>query len=343
MPNMSSPSATVPSPVIVSDGVDFCSSVFPEHAFPPPDGVLDDYRRLCRRGYAVMARSRVAITGLARNIGQVLPVSIRRVEDLGRLFADYRVVVFENDSVDDTKLLLRHWSATNRRVTVICEDLSDPVNPATRCLARAERMADYRRRSQDQVLDTCRRYDATILVDLDILGGWSLDGIAHTFGHTGWDFVGSNGLVFRRQGLAMNVPRQYDTWALRFDRDLAPVPTVDGAGFVPGRGEPLVPVTSCFGGLGIYTMEAYAAGRYEADDIEHATFHRRLIAEGHHRLFLNPSQIVIYGRRHRRSDGIAQLLIGEWASLTGRRPPRALFGRSDSPTDVVAAANRAAA
>ena len=326
-----------------ADGADFLAAVFPEQAFPAAADTASDYGLACRRGYAAMAETRVAITGLARNLGAVLPLTIRRIEDLGRWFADYRVVVFENDSTDGTRLELKRWAVANRRVEVVCEDRHDPVNPTTRCLARAERMATYRRRCQEQVLGSCSRFDHTLIIDLDILGGWSVDGIANSFGHPGWDFMGSNGLVYRRRGLTMNEPRQYDTWALRFDDALTPLSTVVAGGMVYSRGEPPVRVTSCFGGLGIYTMDAYRAGRYSTDDLEHATFHREMIAAGFGQLFLNPSQLVIYGRRHRFGDRAIGLLLDGWAAASGRRQ-QTLFPRGCLPVaPAPVAALRAAA
>jgi hypothetical protein len=335
---------SLPTPPL--DAADFTGAVFPEHAFPPLADLADEYYAACRRGYAIMAASRVAIAGLARNVGRILPVTIKRVENLARCFADYRVVVFENDSEDDTKLLLARWARGNRRVLVTSEDLSDPVNPTTRCLDRAARMAHYRGRCQETVLDHCRRYDATILIDFDVHGGFSLDGVASSFGFPGWDFVGSNGLICRRAGLQMNALRQYDTWALRFDAALTPLSTVAAGGMVYQRGAAFVPVTSCFGGLGIYAMDAYAAGRYGTDDLEHATFHRSLIAAGHSRLFLNPSQLVIYGRRHRFGDGFVAAMLQGWSRLGGRRRSEELFARprrlSAGPAPAAARTRRAA-
>jgi hypothetical protein len=327
------------------DAADFSGPLFPEHAFPPLPARAEEYFAACRRGYAAMAETRVAITGLARNVGRILPLSIRRIENLARLFADSQVVVFENDSQDDTRPLLRRWASRNRQVDVTCERLDDPVNPATRCLDRAGRMASYRQRCQERVLELCPGFDAVIIVDFDVLGGFSLDGIASSFGRPGWDFVGANGLICRRHGLVMNALRQYDTWAIRFDTDLTPLSSAAAGGLVYERGDPFVPVTCCFGGLGIYTMAAYRQGRYGGTDLEHATFHRALIAAGHDRLFLNPSQLVIYGRRHRFGDGLVAALGAGWSRLFGGRPRAGLFprARAMSPPPAAAARSRRAA
>lgn len=303
------------------DATDFSGPVFPEHDFPPAAEWADDYFAACRRGYGVMAESRVAITGLARNVGGILPLTIQRIENLARCFADFRIVVYENDSTDTTRLLLARWAAGNRRVEAISERLDDPVHPPTRCLDRAGRMAFYRGRCQERVLERCAGFDAVIVIDFDIRGGFSIDGIASSFGWPGWDFVGSNGLICRREGLRMNAVRQYDTWALRFDEALTPLSTAAAGGLVYERGSQLVPVTSCFGGLGIYAMDAYRAGSYLGDDLEHASFHRSLMASGHGRLFLNPSQLVVYGRRRRFGDGFVTALLAGWAGLVGRHSP----------------------
>jgi hypothetical protein len=304
---------------------DFSTSEFPEDAFPPVSEQARDHQRICQRGRAVMARSRVAITGLARNLGAILPTTIARIERLGSLFADHRVIVYENDSTDDTKLILRSWAARNRRIHVMTEDCSDPVNPTTRCLHRIERMARYRTHCQDAVRALCPDYDFTIVIDLDVAGGWSEDGVANTFGHEGWDFVGANGLIYRREGLDFNALRQYDMWALRFDEALTPLPTQDAHRYRFRVGEPLVPVTSCFGGMGIYTMSAYLAGRYAASDCEHVAYHRGLVGGGYRRLFLNPSQVLVYGRRRRFGDGIVAGILGAWDRASGRPTHRWQF------------------
>lgn len=315
------------------DAADFSGPVFPEDAFPPHRDFAEAYVAACRRGYKAMAATRVVITGLARDVGRILPLTIQRVELLARCFADARIVVFENDSRDDTRLLLSHWEGVNPRVDATSERLDDPVNPTTRCLDRAGRMAFYRRRCQERVLELCPQFDAVIIVDFDVQGGFSIDGIANSFGWKGWDFVGSNGLICRRHGLTMNALRQYDTWAMRFDADLTPLSTAAAGGLVYERGTPLVPVTSCFGGLGIYTMDAYRQGRYGGDDLEHATFHRALLAAGYGRLFLNPSQLVIYGRRHRVGDRLVGALGAAWARLVGGPRRAELFPRVVAGSD----------
>ncbi len=273
---------------------------FPDAKFPPPRELRAEYLRRVQLGQRRMLDTTAVISGLARDVAGILPLTIARIEQMGAMFADYRVVIYENDSRDETARLLIDWAERNHRVDVTIERRGDPTNPMTRCLKRAERMAYYR----NQCLETIRAryvdFEHVLVVDTDLSIGWSFDGLANTFGHDDWDFVGSNGVIFKRVGLKINVLMQYDAWAFRNDEAFTPFTTrqVNDMSFT--RGEPLVPVTCSFGGLGVYRMPAYLAGQYAGHDVDHVTHQQVARPQGFTRTFLNPSQIAIYGR-HRRS------------------------------------------
>ena len=295
---------------------------FPEGEFPPSRERQANYEQRVALGHRRMAGQTVVICGLARDVAWLLPFTIARIERLGAMFADYRVVIYENDSRDDTKQLLTAWAARNPRVHVTQEDRGDPVNPNARCLKRAERMACYRNQCLKTVRSRFGDFDHAIVVDTDLVGGWSLDGVASTFGHDDWDFVGSNGIIFKRLGLRMNVPLQYDAWAFRRDEAFTPFTTEEVNFMQWTRGESLVPVTCSFGGLGVYRMPAYLAGEYSGDDVDHVTHQRQARAHGFTRVFLNPSQITLYGRHHRSWDPVivpSLKLLTQLLSLRHRR------------------------
>jgi hypothetical protein len=180
-----------------------------------------------------------------------------------------------------------------------------------------------------------------ILLDTDLHGGWSYDGVANTYGHIGWDFVGAYGLIFRRVGWAPNRLAHYDAWAYRKDLAFTPLTTKQVNAIHFRRGEPLQAVSSCFGGLGVYTMPAYLAGRYDGWDVEHVTFHRELHRRGFGRTFLNPSQIVLYGRKHRTWDGFVAKLMRVLDGFPGWKPIRWEFpmAASDGPASATSAAD----
>ncbi len=280
------------------------SVIFPEELFPANSELRSDYRRLVTLGQTRMRQATAVICGLARDVSEILPMTIARIEKIGEIFGDYRVVIYENDSRDDTRSQLRAWAQRNHRVRVIVETIGDPVNPCARCLQRAARMANYRNRCLEVIREEFSDFDFALVLDTDLKGGWSYDGIANTFGHDNWDFVGSNGIIFKRVGREMNVPIQYDAWAFRLDENLSALPTATVNVLRWQRGQPIVPVTSCFGGLGIYRMNAILSATYSGWDSEHVPLHQAMRKNGFNRMFINPSQIALYGRRHRSIDGV---------------------------------------
>jgi hypothetical protein len=292
---------------------------FDESRFAPRMADQATYDASVTRGYGRMRGSRVVIAGLARDIEAIVNTTIARIERLGSMFRDYRAVIYENDSADQTRQKLHDWQDQNPRVTIISEDRNDPVNLPSRCLSRAARMAYYRGQCHQLISRGHARYDHVIIVDTDLYGGWSYDGIAHTFGQDDWDFVGANGIIYRRRWLQPNTTSHYDAWAFRVDSNFTPLTTKQVNHMRYDRGQPMQRVYSCFGGLGIYRMPAFMAGRYDGSDIEHVTFHREMHRRGFGRTFLNPSLIAVYGRKHRSMDPLAAKVIRVLDVVLGRR------------------------
>jgi hypothetical protein len=277
---------------------------FPEQRFAPGRDVAEQYFDTVASGRAAMRELRVVICGLARNVAPFLPATIARIERLGRMFADYRVLIFENDSSDATPRQLEEWAASNRRVVAISQSLGKRQHESVRCLVRAEDMAAYRACCQAEVAARWPDFDCACVLDTDLPGGFSYDGVAHSFGSGPWDFVGSYGIIFRRQKLRLHNALHYDVWAFRSFGSYAPLEGSEGNALSWRRGQALLPVYSCFGGLGLYRMEAWLSARYAGGDIEHVALHRGMREAGYDRQFLNPSQIVLYGRKAKRFDAV---------------------------------------
>lgn len=271
------------------------SASFPEPLFPPLARTAPRYHRTVDRGRQRARESRAVIVGLARSLGTVLAQTVARIEQTGRLFRDYRVFVFENDSTDETPARLRRWAVRNRRVTVICEQLGLPHWPAVRNRARSAALARHRNRLLDEVEGRYASWDYLIVVDTDLAGGWSDLGIAHSLGLDDWDVVGANSLDYHDFGRG---PQLYyvDTWAFRpvgSWRELTAQEEEVLRFSIRRRGSPPIEVWSCFGGCGIYKMRSVLGRRYAGGDVEHVTLHRQIVAGGGH-LCLNPSLITLY-------------------------------------------------
>lgn len=259
-----------------------------------------EFQEQVRRGRRNAREKRAVICGLARDLEWILPKTLQRLQRLGEMFADYRIVIYENDSKDRSRLILEEFQKRNSRLHVLCDSLGDPPNQSIRCLRRVERMAKYRNRYREYVAEKFADFDYTIVADLDLPGGWSESGLAHTFGHAKWDFVGSNGLITKKYLVGEKL-LQFDAWAFRSDGSYETMSTRE-VNYLRWRLDVgLIPVFSCFGGLGVYRMPAMLNCTYAGGDCEHVHFHREMRRQGMTNLFLNPFQVTDYDVKYSRA------------------------------------------
>jgi hypothetical protein len=204
-------------------------------------------------------------------------------------------MLYENDSSDGTADFLAHWKKSNDHVDFVSQSLRAVKHKQSRSLQRATWLAHCRNRYRESIVERYRDYDYVIVVDTDLPGGWSYEGIAHTFGQDDWDFIGSYGIQRRPQARpGRRNYYHYDVWAFRPAVGTEARRLVDHCELELSRGDPILPVESCFGGVGVYRMDCMKAARYEGYDCEHVAFHENLRRAGVNRFFLNPNQIVLY-------------------------------------------------
>ncbi len=268
--------------------LDLKADSFPESAFPCSTGTASEYALRIERGRARMRAASVVIVGVCRDVLPWLPRVAARIERLGQRFRRYHVVCHEAGSVDGTPGFLRAWAQQNPVVHVLRDETVGGRSSPREALRR-------------YVVEYLPAHDFIILIDMDVAGGWSDDGIADGFGREGWDFLGSNGLLRDSAALATGHagPVFFDTWSFRDAGSDDPLPEQAVHALQFQRGMPLRPVWSCFGGLGIYRQECWRAADYldVGPGDAHVTFHRRLRERGFDRLFLNPSQIVLHDEK----------------------------------------------
>lgn len=97
------------------------------------------------------------------------------------MFADWRAFIFENDSVDDTKNVLKAHSCD--KIAVVTTDNGRPHLNYTKSQDRTIALAEYRNTCRLWCAENCWDFDYAIVFDTDPWGGWSVDGIANTVGH----------------------------------------------------------------------------------------------------------------------------------------------------------------
>ena len=237
------------------------------------------------------------IVGLARNIGKHLPRIIPDIERLGRCFLDYRVRVYENDSIDNTKEVLDEWAFNNSKVNYIYEQLNAP-RLTDLSVRRIDLMSSYRNKLLEHFFlrNDWYTFKYFMVIDLDLYG-FSIDGILNSIGHENWDCITSNGRIHTSMSPYTNV--YYDIFALRETEDESPnrhfgklqtkykdIKVNDG----------LIPVSSAFNGLAIYKTVSIVGSKYYSIPgyAEHAGLHQQMSNLGHGRIFINPSQLTYY-------------------------------------------------
>ena len=272
--------------------------IFPEANYPPVCDTEGYWERV-KLGEKRIKKSKVLICGTARDVANTFDRTRHYITSIGQLFADYHVFIYESDSIDNTAKLLKNWGRANPKISSQSETLGLP---------RLSDLSDERKRIMATIRNKYVSYAHTYegdfqyvcVVDMDMRGSISLDGIKHSFGHSeSWDAVYSNGLDGEQK-------YQYDMAVLTYSGFTEQDTLVEQklgapyANFKPGcvrpcyqRGEPLVRVSSAFGGMGFYTREAFLAGRYLDDPLDHIGFNKTIHEAGFTRKFINPSQILI--------------------------------------------------
>jgi hypothetical protein len=218
---------------------------------------------------------KVLICGVCRNIEKAVSNTVLSITDLGSRFADYQVIIYENNSNDKTASLLRDWAEIDPHVIFLSEKLS--TRKISRELAmRIPHRTDKIARARNIVLDVAlqKRFDDfkyVIWADLDFLEPWSVDAIVETILHPEqeWDAVFANG--------------SYDLFALRTPELPIGFELVGSLywdhlsslreAFILDEKGPWQRVYSAFGGLGIYKRGAIRGCRYSGvvtKDLERA-------------------------------------------------------------------------
>jgi hypothetical protein len=293
---------------------------FPEADFKcSSDTTCKQYDMIVERGYQKMKATKIVFTGLCINIEKKMPSLKKRLEFLGGFFEDYKIVIFENDSTDNTRALLLEWQKSNPNVYILpcpedpdCKLKNKPaVSHGMFAEARMKKMADFRNRLLRAIRERNQEADCVCMMDLDIVGPISMDGVAHSFGlYEDWDSIsgyGKTGLVVTG---GMSV--YYDYLAYKDEKfDI----NQNKSHIVPiflkclkhKRGDMPFKVLSGFAGIAFYKMHVINAGvTYTPKDgkyiCEHIILHNNMIDMGFDRIYINPNMLVLIGPQGPKSQ-----------------------------------------
>lgn len=146
--------------------------------------------------------SKIVITGLARNIANRINKNLRNCRLLGSYFSDYKIIIFENDSTDDTREIIKHVMKLDENVKLVeskvfpdCK-LKFPIlyNYGVVHRERIRKMAFYRNICHHFIYKNYSDYDYVIVLDLDVEGDLPILKILESISNTDeWSAIGANG------------------------------------------------------------------------------------------------------------------------------------------------------
>jgi hypothetical protein len=264
-----------------------------------------------------LKESTLIICGIVRNAEKGLKKNIPVINSLCDRTKDYRVVIYENDSKDQTKQILQKWKV-DRSINKIHVSLNEGVvlsntipsskdvlcNPFFSKI-RIEKMVFFRNQYLHYVRNMNWQADYVIVIDLDV-DTLFLDGILSSFSlNNEWDAVTSYGY-----SLSPYLKRRYhDAYALvEYGKENEPqtekkiVQLASEYGKIQYKDAP-VRVFSAFGGLAIYRYEAIKNIDYQLifnnDDkvevyCEHYSIYFQMKKLGYDRVFINPNMYLKY-------------------------------------------------
>lgn len=262
------------------------------------------------------SESSIIICSIVRNAEKGLRRNIPVINELCRHFRDYRIVVYENDSVDATKVLLKDWMKQDpNHVTALLNDtdasktipsaISVNVNPFF-SHKRIDKMAHIRNYYLDYVEKNNLSADYLMVVDLDV-SQLFVDSILSSFSAEAieWDVV----TAFGYSTSPSLKKRYHDTYALvEYGKENVPQTeksihdaALDMANKM--KDGKWIRVFSAFGGLAIYRFACIKDLRYQVLDnndsrvevrCEHYSLYSQMAERGFDKVFINPQMKLKY-------------------------------------------------
>ena len=272
------------------------------------------YNIMIKDGYEKMKNTTIVFCGLCINIENKITDLKNRFEYLGSFFKYYRVIIFENNSIDNTRNLLKNLTMNNNKFILLeCEDARNCIYATSAAKdygvfsnIRMYKMVQYRNRLLSYIRNYYVSFDTICMVDLDINGPISIDGIAHSFGnYDRWDSITAYGI----NGITITAGQQfyYDLIAYKDDYydvntnrlDLIPIYLKNNFKVI---GDDLYKVRSAFGGLELiksYVINDNNNINYTPIDdnyiCEHIIFHENMIRNKYDRIYINPNMVILVG------------------------------------------------
>jgi len=250
---------------------------------------------------------KISICGIVKDIDRQILNNIKNIELLRSSFVESEIIIYENNSIDNTKAVIKNWAMQTTNLKIISEDLDligennnscNIVNPFF-SEKRIQKLCNARNKYLDFLNQNNFNSDYILVIDLDI-PIINIEGILQSFEiKQNWDCIASNSYFYNKYLKRI----YYDTYAL-IELGQENIPQTEELifdmqlRFACLKPEmPLFPVYSAFGGICIYRREILFDAKYTCiknNDskvevrCEHVGLNSFLHQKGFNRIFINP-------------------------------------------------------
>lgn len=254
----------------------------------------------------------VVIAFLCRNISECFYFSKKRIEKISDQFKDYNIIIFENDSKDNSRKLLKKWAKENPKVHLIkCKNnpdckfnVKEGYSIGFNKKNRIDNMTMYRNMYMKCIWKNKKYYqkDFLMVIDFDLVGGISINGLHYSMAKSSkWDGISINGLMFIPP-LGIRA-RTYDGMAFRHKWNKTQNSLIDRYilmnKLISKSKRNFIKVASSFNGLAIYHMDAVRNLYYSVPEkpylCEHIGLHKSMYNNGYSRFYISKKFIIYAG------------------------------------------------
>ena len=272
----------------------------PEFLLWPRPEFAEPFAHKCNIGRIALQNARIAIVGLARNCAVRLAQNLGAIESLANQCDGWQLHIESNDCEDQTLEVLADFCRRHDPATFHYQVLGRGHFPGEFAGRRTVALAEYREACRKWVAACAKDSDYVVVIDFDLWGGWSHDGLTNAIG---WltvmpDAYGMASMSLFQHNWGFGPQwAQYDLWALRGVGQAGNYHDAYQAGiggwaygwFPPVGSQPVL-VSSAFGGMAVYRTEAFLAGRYDGrHDCEHVPFHKSVAKATGGNLYICPA------------------------------------------------------
>jgi hypothetical protein len=266
-----------------------------------------------------MQEYKVVICGLTKNSEQYIMNHMLKLSTLGKLFSQYKIIIYENDSTDKTVEKFKTFKKHCSHFFYISEQgIVDKYNEPHR---RVKIISHGRNKILNLIFQKYSTYDLMIMVDLDnVFESFSPSEFLKQiscYTSQSWDVLTANcdgpyydiwalripPTVWKNEihGKIWEKPLSHDCWNEMVDSIPPRICIKQYQKKIPYN-LPLIETESSFNGLGIYKLSAIKNCTYDPynrDDnntvrfvqCEHVSFHRQIRKNGF-RIFICPSMLM---------------------------------------------------